>query len=173
MNSTITWEEKVNFIDWFIKNHQFKKDGCLIFLKYLRGHKEIIENITFVNENDNYDIYMLISEKNVNTIPIGYIERNGCYLTDTREIYRKLLENKGKNVFLEINYENKYICPEYAVVKEIKKNEKLNEETFNEAEILLKQFIILKEIDKTLDKKDKILFDKLTNELNKLTKNCL
>jgi uncharacterized protein YpiB (UPF0302 family) len=173
MNSTITWEEKVNFIDWFIGNHQLKKDSCLSLLKYLRGQKEILENITFVNENDNFDIYMIISELNVDTIPIGYIERNDRYIDDTRDIYRKLVENKGKNVCLEINYDNKYMCPEYAVVKEVKLDKKRNEDTINNAELLLKKFIILKEIDETLDKKDAILFGKLTNELNGLTKQYL
>jgi uncharacterized protein YpiB (UPF0302 family) len=170
MNSTITWKEKRNFIDWFIDNHQLKKDSCLNLLKYLRGQKETLENITFINENDNFDIYMIISELNISTIPIGYIERNDCYIDDTRDIYRKLVGNKGKNVYLEINYENKYMCPEYAVVKEVKLDKKKNEEALNEAELLLKKFIILKEIDETLDGKDEILFDKLTVELNNLIK---
>ena len=138
----------------------------------------LLENTFFIKETKNkiknYPKYLFISANETDGVPMAYMEKDhGTLTTDFATIAENIRNNVNEKLYINLNFKNKIKSPEFAVVDFIEADDDLEDETSQDAEIIigemeeiLRKKTLFTKIDEALDSKDEKMFYLLTKELN-------
>ena len=176
MTTAVTVEDKQVFIRYILKNHTLKRRECVWILNYLISHSEKLHNIHFTEEVHHCPRGIVMTTVNVDSIPFRFFKGNGM-TADADRAFHDIRLNPNEKFYIQINFPNKYTCPEYAAVheenphdtiidwKQIEGDRKVAEEFLNHMSKQLHESALMLQIDEALDTGNKELFMQLTGEL--------
>lgn len=168
MTTTKSIKEKLQFIRWFTKNYALKSDECKFILNYLCSNDEMLKKLHFVEKARGYKKCMTISSLCSNELPFKYMTET-VIIRDPKVAFELLKENEDE-IYLEIDFKNKYRNAEYLniiIEDENNKRTELSKEEKREIEYFLDEIVIKNEIEKALAENNKEKFIELTQKLKK------
>lgn len=175
--SGVTVTQKREFIRWFLNNCQFKSRESVWILNFLYSYDHLLEKIHFVENASKTPRGIVIATRCANDIPLRYY-KNGVMSTDGEKCFHDIRLNKNDDIYIELNFKDKYNYEEYWKVYEENPFDEPNTSEFEEQaahflDYCLYEFKVdqlKKRIDEAIDTGDKELFMKLTDELSKIEK---
>ncbi|WP_439022664.1 YpiB family protein [Bacillus thuringiensis] len=164
--SSVSVEKKREFIKWFLNNFQSKWRESVWVLNYVMSHDQLMKKVHFVeNARGNYSRAIFISTTCVETKPFVFY-RNGSPGTDPDKAFQHIRHNRDEDIYIELNFADKYKYPQYLKVLEgevsdetkLSLTERLElAQVVNDLEKLAKAQLI----DYALDTRNEELFRKL------------
>jgi uncharacterized protein YpiB (UPF0302 family) len=173
----ITATKKREFIKWFLNNYQFKSRPSVWILNFLYSYEHLLEKVHFVEDASKTPRGIVITTRCVDDIPLRYY-KNGTVITDEEKCFHDIRLNKEQDIYIELNFKDKYNHEEYWEVLEENPFDEPDTSEFEEQaahflDYCLYEFKVeqlKKRIDEAIDDGDKELFMKLANELSKVEK---
>jgi uncharacterized protein YpiB (UPF0302 family) len=181
--SDVTLEEKRNFLYWFRSNYQLKSRRAFWFLNELMENDDLLRRTRFVPYCELSKYGLSVSAFTDISAPFVYID-NGYKIEDEKEGYERLQqfvkENKNELLDVDFKFPHRTKMQEYvSVLEEVNtrnKNKKMKQNGVGlEMESFLKMttktqeiVLIKKEIDISLDERNKHRFYELSSKLNEL-----
>lgn len=173
----INGNDKIKFLRWFMRYHQPKRIETIWILNYIAHSAGMIENVHFVSDASLYERSLFISSKGTTTK--GFIFRKGDFVFYDVEIaYKDLQEDMISPIYIQCHFPHAYQSEEYfSVLEDDTSKIHLSHQEQYKLDLFLEQSLflhtkeqILREIDKSLDKKDKAYFLLLTEKLKEFDK---
>ncbi|HGH7180719.1 YpiB family protein [Bacillus luti] len=142
--SNVSVEQKREFIKWFMNNYQSKWRESVWILNYVMSHDRLMQKVHFVeNARGNYSSAIFISTICVETKPFVFY-RNGLSGTDPEKAFQHIRHNRDEDVYIELNFADKYKYPQYLEV--------LEGEVSDETELPLTERLELAQVVNDLEK---------------------
>lgn len=175
MMNTVSSEEKVKFLRWFIKNHPLKTVEATSLLNYLAYTPGIVDNVRFVSDATLYDLSVFISSVDMKETGFLYKKDSSVY-TSAMPSFGDIKMNPNAILHVQCNFPFAYQSEEYFCVLEekpdtlsISPSEKSEVTDFCAIMVYTSAEQILQDkINFALDSKDQELFKKTMVELEKL-----
>jgi uncharacterized protein YpiB (UPF0302 family) len=175
----VSVNEKKDFIRWFLNHYQLKRRECVWILNYLMSHDQLMEKVHFVEQAQYCPRGLVMSTHCVDEVPFRFYKEN-VMTTDAEKSFHDIRLNREEDIFIQLNFHASYQAPQYAIVLEenpyMPKNLHISEKDRLIAERFLTTSIekfqkekLISLIDEALDRHDKEAFNKLTDQLKKLT----
>lgn len=117
MNTSVTNKKKKQFLRWFTKNYTLKRRESLWILDYLFNHDIMLEKTHFVEQANKAPrgIYMSVRD---NHQPAFRFYKNGHTFKDAMQAFHEIRLNWSSQLYIEMDFENAWQCPEYLAVLE-------------------------------------------------------
>jgi uncharacterized protein YpiB (UPF0302 family) len=175
--SGVTVEQKKEFLRWFLSNYQLKRRECVWILNYLIANDKLMEKVHFVENANKTPRGIIMSTHCVNDVPLKYY-KNGVMSTNAESCFHDIRLNRDEDIYIELNFKDKYNYEEYWEVLEDNPFDKPDTSEFEEHAVHFLDYCLYefkveqlkKRIDEAIDAGDKELFMKLTDELSKIEK---
>ncbi|TMW73584.1 ReoY family proteolytic degradation factor [Alteribacter natronophilus] len=178
MNNTVPVMEKRDFLKWFLDQYQLKRRECAWLLNFLMSDDILMERVHFVEQADYCPKALMISTSDVECVPFAF-HKNQHVTMDAEKSFHDIRLNRNEDIFIQLNFKDKHLTPQYVAVLEENPYLPVNEEETNVhqlmAEMILERSIrtermkrIEKEIDAALAAGDKSDFYRLSDEYNEL-----
>lgn len=175
LNTEIKLEDKKVFIKWILKNRKMKRRESVWILNYLYGHKECLENVHFVEDIPTNSRGMVMSTTDTERVPFRFYDDESTS-SDAEKAFHSLRLNPQEDMYIQINFDDKFKCQEYlSVLEDIEFGYSERDrviEVSEETESLVRMIAassnrlsLLSEIDNALDSGDEKLFMKLSGML--------
>ncbi len=179
MSSLISVVDKKEFLKSFLQHFELKRRECAWLLNYLMNDDRLMERVHFVENAEMTPKALIISTKGVDSIPFSF-HKERHVTTDAEKAFHDIRLNPDEDVYIELRFVGaKQYFPYLAVLEDnpyLPENRELQKMYEKEVEKLINASLVqyrrkrlLEEIDEALDKKDKALFERLVNELEKET----
>lgn len=173
----ITVTKKREFIKWLLNNYQFKSRPSVWILNFLYSHDHLLEKVHFVENANKTPRGIIIATRCVNEVPLRYY-RNGKIIMDEEKCFHDIRLNRDEDIYIELNFKDKYNYEEYWEVYEENPFDKPDTSEFGEQAVHFLDYCLYefkveqlkKRIDEAIDAGNKELFMKLTDELSKIEK---
>ncbi|KMK78178.1 YpiB family protein [Alkalihalobacillus pseudalcaliphilus] len=178
MTKWVSIEQKRRFLQWFLQNHQLKnKETKMILDQFIRNH-HLLEQLRFSNNivpNNKSIVISTFQSEEPGFIYYGKRKTDNMsklledMLTNPAEIYYLILNFNGKS--LNHTYLQLIENPKEDQFKRFKRFKQYEEETNQMIHDLMQKNdkeAIMKAIDKALDNRDKVLFNKLVEKLQEI-----
>jgi uncharacterized protein YpiB (UPF0302 family) len=173
----ITATKKREFIKWFLNNYQLRRRESVWILNFLYSYEHLLEKVHFVENASKTPRGIIMATHCVDDVPLRYY-KNGVMSTNAESCFHDIRLNRDQDVYIELNFKNKYNYKEYWDVLEENPFEEPDTSEFEEQaahflDYCLYEFRVerlKKQIDEAIDDGDKELFMKLTDELGKIKK---
>ncbi|PAD70647.1 hypothetical protein CHH83_02255 [Bacillus sp. 7586-K] len=171
----VSIKEKKEFIRYFLNSYQVKRREAVWILNYILSHDQLVEKAHFVSNAVNYSRGILISTHCVDDVPFRYYKEN-IMTTDAEKSFHDIRLNSEKDIYIQLNFHNKYKDYKYIGVLE-DEGDSIHEEFAQGEYSIADEFIeyclhetrvnnLKEKIDKAIENSDKQKFMELTNELN-------
>jgi uncharacterized protein YpiB (UPF0302 family) len=178
MNAPVSVNEKKDFIRWFLNHYQLKRRECVWILNYLMSHDQLMEKVHFVEQAQFCPRGIVMSTHCVDEVPFRFYKEN-VMTTDAEKSFHDIRLNRDEDIYIQLNFRSSYKAPQFAAVLEenpfMPRNLQLSEKERQIAEEFLVSSIerfqkekLYEQIDAALDRNDKEMFQKLTDQLKKL-----
>jgi uncharacterized protein YpiB (UPF0302 family) len=178
MTTPVSVNEKKEFIRWFLNRYQLKRRECVWILNYLMSHDQLMKKVHFVEEAQYCPRGLVMSTHCVEDVPFRFYKEN-IMTTDAEKSFHDIRLNKEEDIYIQLNFSKSNASYQYAAVLEenpfMPKYLVINEKDRIIAEQFLKESIqifqrdrLLKAIDDALDRQDKEMFEKLSEQLKKM-----
>ncbi|WP_026689498.1 ReoY family proteolytic degradation factor [Alteribacter aurantiacus] len=178
MNNTVPVMEKRDFLKWFLDQYQLKRRECAWLLNFLMSDDILMERVHFVEQADYCPKALMISTNDVDSVPFAF-HKNQHVTMDAEKSFHDIRLNRNEEIFIQLNFKDKQMTPQYVAVLEENPYLPVNEEETNihqlMAEMVLEQSIrnerikaIQGEIDQALLNGDEERFHTLANEYKRL-----
>ncbi|MBD8070237.1 ReoY family proteolytic degradation factor [Bacillus sp. PS06] len=183
MTTPVSVNEKKDFIRWFLNNYQLKRRECVWILNYLMSHDQLMKNVHFVEQAQYCPRGIIMSTHCVDDVPFRFYKEN-VMTTDAEKSFHDIRLNRDEEIYIQLNFRSSFHTPQYVAVLEenpfMPKHLQVNEKDTLLAEKFLEESIhsyqkekLLREIDEALDRQDPSEFQRLTEQLKRLTSsNC-
>jgi uncharacterized protein YpiB (UPF0302 family) len=183
MTTPVSVNEKKDFIRWFLNNYQLKRRECVWILNYLMSHDQLMKNVHFVEQAQYCPRGIIMSTHCVDDVPFRFYKEN-VMTTDAEKSFHDIRLNRDEEIFIQLNFRSSFHSPQFVAVLEenqfMPKHLQVNEKDKLLAEKFLDESIqtyqkdkLLKLIDQALDVQDQTEFERLTEQLKRLTSsNC-
>ncbi|WP_078546097.1 ReoY family proteolytic degradation factor [Litchfieldia alkalitelluris] len=183
MTTPVSVNEKKDFIRWFLNNYQLKRRECVWILNYLMSHDQLMKNVHFVEQAQYCPRGIIMSTHCVDDVPFRFYKEN-VMTTDAEKSFHDIRLNRDEDIYIQLNFRSSFHTPQYVAVLEenpyMPKHLQVNEKDTLLAERFLEESIhiyqkekLLKKIDEALDQQDSTEFQRLTEQLKKLSRtNC-
>jgi len=174
MSEKVTVEQKKEFIKWFLKRYQMKKQESKWILRYLFSHDEVLNKVHFVEEAHHCPLSMVMSVTESGDVPFRFYRGNDMN-SDATKAFHVIKNNTTEEFYIQLNFPNN-ISVEYLSVLEENPYAPIEiSREFEDAETaeqLITHIMKLSEtekrnrlIDEALDTGNKAWFMELTSEL--------
>lgn len=177
MTTTVSVEDKKNFISWFLSNHELKSYGACQFLQLIMRNKEALEKVHFVEDAHLTPLGMVISSSNSEGIPFRFYSGNMMTATVDKAL-DALKKCKSDDLYIELCFpaalkklhlsvleENPFIKEDVSLLNE---SDKVFAKKFIDHTLIdMPRTILLAKIDESLDTRNKEMFLALTEQLQK------
>lgn len=175
--SDVTVEQKKEFLRWFVGNYQLRRRECNWILSFLISFDQLMHKVHFVENANKTPRDLIMSTHCVDDVPLRYY-KNGVMSTNAESCYHDIRLNRDDDIYIQLNFKDKYNCKEYWEVLEENPFDEPDTSEFEEQaahflDYCLYEFKVeqlKKRIDEAIDAGDKELFMKLTDELSKVEK---
>jgi uncharacterized protein YpiB (UPF0302 family) len=176
--SGVTVEQKKEFLRWFLSNYQLRKREGVWILNYLISSDQLMHKVHFVEKVEVTPRGIIMSTRCAEVdVPFRYYKDN-LMNTDAEKCFHDIRLNREKELYIELIFKDKYKYPEYFGILEANPFDDGDTSEFSDqaAEFLdycLYQFKVSqlkRQIDEAIEKGDRCLFFKLTDELNNMKK---
>lgn len=173
MESSVTVQDKKEFIGWFLNEYRMKKRESTWILKYLHNHHDILENVHFVREAKLCPRGIVISTQCSREKPFCFY-KDHLTTADAEKTFHDIRLNKDEPLFIQLNFKKAHQNAYYAAVLEENpyKPETSCREDVLHAEHLLKKTLYeyqisecMRKIDKALDENDQNAFYKWASRM--------
>lgn len=183
MTTPVSVNEKKDFIRWFLNNYQLKRRECVWILNYLMSHDQLMKNVHFVEQAQYCPRGIIMSTHCVDDVPFRFYKEN-VMTTDAEKSFHDIRLNRDEEIYIQLNFRSSFHTQQYVAVLEenpfMPQHLQVNEKDTMLAEKFLEESIhtyqkekLLKQIDEALDQQDPSKFQKLTEQLKKLSRsNC-
>jgi uncharacterized protein YpiB (UPF0302 family) len=176
MLSSISVQEKKEFLQWFLSEYQLKRRECVWILNYLMSRDSVMENVHFVEKSMYCPRGMIMSTHCVDDAPFRFYKEN-VVTTDPEKTFHDIRLNQQDELYIQLNFKSSMTSPHFAAVleenpfipKHLKSNKeyrKLANQIAQESIAIYQRAKLLKAIDDALDRQDKKEFTRLTKMLN-------
>lgn len=174
--STVTVNEKKDFIRWFLNHYQLKRRECVWILNYLMSHDQLMEKVHFVENAQYCPRGMVMATHCVDKVPFRFYTEN-VMTTDAEKSFHNIRLNRDEEIYIELNFHNKQQSHQYVAVLEDHEYMPKHLQADSEDRKIAEQFLenslkdfnrkkLMLQIDEALDNNDKETFMKLTEQLN-------
>lgn len=178
MHTIVPSKEKQDFIYWFLRNYELKKQESEWILLYISQHQDVLKNVHFIKGAKNcprgIEMASTCSKK-----PAFFFYKQQITTTNPDKAYHDLRLNKEEDLFIELNFEDATDYIKYVEVLEdnpyCSTSQRMQAVHRKQAELVLehiilnrKKAIVKKDVNHALDNKDDETFFKLTEELIQL-----
>lgn len=178
METPVTVNEKKEFIRWFLSHYQLKRREAVWILNFLMSNNQLMEKVHFVEEAQFCPRGIIMSTRCTEEVPFRFYKEN-IMTTDAEKSFHDIRLNRDEELYVQINFYDGKISPEYVAVLEenpyYKKNPLLAKQDDEYARQLLEESVfkyrenrLLHAIDNALDHANKEEFLQFSNELNAL-----
>ncbi|OEF98735.1 YpiB family protein [Desulfuribacillus alkaliarsenatis] len=171
MANSVSTEDKKQFLRWFVKNYVLQSSEATWLLTYLCSDSELLKRIHFVEEANLSLRTLIISTTCVKMKPFVFYNKKKI-LYNVEETFMEIYENIEDDIYIVLYFKDRQNSPEYASIMERNSKPKINSSITIQADIVIDQAILrykvydlYKKIDDAIDKHDKAMFTKLTEEL--------
>lgn len=182
MNSNIKFNEKVDFISWFLKNYRFKRRECVWMLNYLISNKKNLDKVVFSTDVKYCKNSFVISSDSVDGKSFVYY-KDGKESFDAEEAFKDLSNSENEVFYIELLFPERNSCYQYqSVVEEnpfipdelknkyYQLNKQISESLLSGLSLKFEKDYLCSKIDIALDNRNYKDFMRLTEKLNELTK---
>lgn len=174
----VTNTEKRNFLEWFLKTYELQKKECHWLLSYFMSKDNLLEKLHFVLEEDPEKRMIFMSTTCVDSISFRF-SKGKLITTDVERAFHHIRLYPEEEIYVMLAYENVESCSQYAAVREEAPMEeyKITSDSWYSllAEMILDEALekfqkdrLYKEINDSLEEKDKEKFMKLSLRWAKL-----
>jgi uncharacterized protein YpiB (UPF0302 family) len=175
--SGVTVEQKKEFLKWFLSNYHLRKRESVWILNYLMNHDQLMQKVHFVENAQYCPRGIIMSTHCVDDIPFRFY-KSDVMTTDAEKCFHDIRLNRDEDIYIELNFKDKYNYEEYWEVYEENPFDEPDTSEFEDQaahflDYCLYEFKVeqlKKRIDEAIDAGDKELFMKLTDELSKIEK---
>lgn len=179
LTASVSIDEKRNFVQWFLRNHQLKRRECVWILNYLLSDEAILERVHFTEEVHHCrPRAMVMSTVDTPGIPFRFYKGN-IMTSDAEKSFHDLRIHHEEDLYIQLNFNNIPPSQEYLAVLEenphMPQSLQVNEHDRMVAEQLVHESLhdfqeekILRDIDEALDKGDKERFVALSKLLQQV-----
>lgn len=169
--------KKKMFLQYFLENYELKNIDCEWLLEHLSEKEHYLENIHFVANVSNYPKGIVLSTNCSEKISFLFHKRH-LFSTEVDRAFHEIRFHRNEPMFIQINFSESKTNPLYQQILSddlsiidkdiyIKQLIKSTKYTLHKSKVIF----LKKQIDQALDKGDKKLFIKLTNNLKKMMNN--
>ncbi|MCZ0701868.1 uncharacterized protein YpiB (UPF0302 family) [Natronobacillus azotifigens] len=180
MSTSVSVQDKKEFIHWFLKNYQLKKRESVWILNYLTNHDTLLANVHFIREARFCPRGIIISSHCSNDVPFRFY-KNHIVTTDAEKSFHDIRLNRDEPIYIQLCFENANQNTHYIAVLEdnpylpddffITKREKELAKEFIDYTVFQTQKKHLHQmIDSALDNRDQAAFEVYLEQLQALTK---
>lgn len=180
MDTSITNDQKKQFLKWLTSNYELKRRESLWILDYLYNHDIMLEKTHFVEQVEQTPRGIYMSVKGTET-PAFRFYKKGHEFKDAMQAFHEIRLNWSSQLFVQIDFEDAWSSPEYLRVLEdnphARWNDMIPDELLKEMDealtyetLRMARELLLTEIDKTLLAGQEQKFTKLTEDLLKIDK---
>lgn len=180
MSTSVTIQDKKEFIHWFLQNYQLKKRESVWILNYLTNHESLLANVHFIREARFCPRGIIISSHCSNDVPFRFY-KNHIVTTDAEKSFHDIRLNRDEPIYIQLSFENAHQNTRYIAVLEdnpylpddffITQREKELAKEFMEYSIFQTQKTHINQmIDCALDKRDQKAFNEYIEKLRILEK---
>ncbi len=175
MSESVSNAKKKHFLKWFTKNFELKRRESLWILDYLFNHDIMLEKTHFVEQAKKAPrgIYMSVTGSDN---PAFHFYKNGHTFEDAMQGFHDIRLNWSSQLYIEIDFQDAWIYPEYLAVLEDNPYAKWNDSVSTELEKTMDDALtyetlniaredILDKIDASLLNGEEESFNALTSEL--------
>ncbi len=170
--------EKRDFLKWFLDQYQLKRRECAWLLNFLMSDDILMERVHFVEQADYCPKALMISTNDVDCVPFAF-HKNQHVTMDAEKSFHDIRLNRSEDIFIQLNFKDKQMTPQYVAVLEENPYLPVNEEETNVqqlmAELVLEKSIrneriksMEREIDNALQSGNENLFHELAKEYKAL-----
>lgn len=118
--SGVTVEQKKDFIRWFVGNYQLRRRECAWILSFLISFDQLMHKVHFVENTNKTPRGIIMSTYCVDDFPLSSLRyyRNGEINTNAESCFHDIRLNRDDDLYVELNFKDKYNCKEYWEVLE-------------------------------------------------------
>jgi uncharacterized protein YpiB (UPF0302 family) len=179
--STVTAQEKRNFLRWFLEHYELKSRPAAWLLKYLSSKDKLLSRVHFVDDVKDLPRSLCISTKCVTMPPFQFV-KNKRVGYDVECAFYDIQMFPEEEIWVGLYFKDRANCPKFAAVLEVNPMERqdLVQDHLVSlfAEMILDQAVfefekerLLQKIDDALAAGDKERFYLLCEEYQELLKN--
>ncbi|PTL40357.1 ReoY family proteolytic degradation factor [Alkalicoccus saliphilus] len=117
MNSPIPVMEKRDFLKWFLEKYQLKRRECAWLLNFLMSDDILMERVHFVEQAEHCPKALMISANDVDQVPFAF-HKNHHVTMDAEKSFHDIRLNRSEDIYIQLNFKNKYTLPQYVAVLE-------------------------------------------------------
>lgn len=110
--SDVTVEQKKEFLRWFVGNYQLRRRECNWILSFLISFDQLMHKVHFVENANKTPRGLIMSTHCVDDVPLRYY-KNGVMSTNAESCYHDIRLNRDDNIYIQLNFKDKYNCKEY------------------------------------------------------------
>ncbi|MFC4735882.1 ReoY family proteolytic degradation factor [Bacillus daqingensis] len=176
--ASISVLEKKDFLKWFLDKYQLKRRECAWLLNFLMSDDVLMERVHFVEKAEFCPKALMISANDVDQVPFAF-HKNQHVTMDAEKSFHDIRLNRSEEIFIQLNFQEKQLVPEYAAVLEenpyLPDNKEEDAVTSLLAEIVLDQSLRTQEIgrlemdiDRALSEGDREQFERLSKKYAEL-----
>ncbi|AUS08716.1 hypothetical protein C1X05_07570 [Laceyella sacchari] len=178
MESSVTIQEKKEFIRWFLNRYELQKKEAAWLLEFLSSNERLLSRVHFVDHVRHLPKTMIISAKCSKMIPFRFT-KNKRVGTDVETAFYDIRTNPNEEVYIGLHFKDRAACPEYAAILEgnpMEKHDLVQDHLLSLfAEIILDQAVkefqrkeLYKRIDHALQARDEETFLRLSEQWVKI-----
>lgn len=180
MESSITIQEKKEFIRWFLNRYELQKKEAAWLLEFLSSNEQLLAHVHFVENIRKLSKTIIISTKCSKMIPFRFT-KNRRVGTDVETAFYDIRTYPHEGIFIGLYFKDRAACPEYAAILEgnpMEKHDLVQDHLLSLfAEIVLDQAVqefhrkqLYKRIDDALKERDEQTFLQLSEQWIKIMK---
>lgn len=180
MSTSVSIQDKKEFIHWFLQNYQLKKRESVWILNYLTNHDSLLAHVHFIREARFCPRGIIISSHCSNDVPFRFY-KNHIVTTDAEKSFHDIRLNRNEPIYIQLCFENAHQNVQYIAVLEdnpylpedffiTKREKELAEEFLIYSIYQTRKTHIYQMIDQALDNRDQIAFNAYIKQLHDLSK---
>lgn len=174
--STITVNDKKDFLRWFLNHYQLKKREAVWILNYLMSHDKIMEQVRFVDDAEFCPRGLVMSTDCSQNVAFRFYKEK-IMTTDAEKAFHDIRLNRDEPIYVQLEFHKKHSTVSYhsilednpftpKSVKIAKEHTQIVEEFLNYCLAVGTKERLKRNIDEALENKKKRTFNKLVKQYN-------